>query len=1187
MSYYYTRMSKQYTKGMKYNNKNYRGNNRGNNYGNNYGNNRDTERESPQIRFNKLVDKFYNNKPYIKDVNENHELEVKFSTKSTTPLTKIDYDNVIRKLKSFGFTTANAQGGYMLRMFYEHLDKSGEFRESSIRTEVAGFRAIQDYCKTNDIDKILTNSEYMQSVLFIKKNNLYENDVKVKDVLFKDFNFSVSYKTEKTISSSDIIVRGITKEWNQIKKSFRYINRVTFTHDDYPVNVDISIVKSSILEDNSYDMKKTYTTDEAGVFNNTEVYEIELEIDNERIGPGTLYNSAESILVSLRKTIKFVLMGLQGTNYPISIYEQKDAINGYMKLLYGERYNTSKPIYPKHFTGPSSVSLQLENIIPIDDNLKIPNIRNQYIVTEKADGLRVLLYISQNGKLYLIDMNMKVIFTGAVTKEESLFNSLFDGELILHNKLGNFVNLFAIFDVYYIAKEDTRGNPFMKQQGDDEKKHSRYEIIKTAIKVLKPVSIMEGQNSPIRIEYKKFYPEVVSPDPSDIAIFEACKNILMRKENGLFEYETDGLIFTPAFMGVGGDAPGRVGGLEKAAWEYSMKWKPPEFNTIDFLVVTKKVNNDDIITPIFQDGVSYNDLPQYKTIELRSGFSQKKHGYMNPCQDVYDDKLPEYGNKQDINNYKPVVFKGVEPYDPEAGICNIMLRSDDTGTMQMFSEDGEVFSDNTIVEFKYDLDRENKWRWIPIHVRNDKTTELKQGISLNFGNAYHVAQNNWKSIHNPVTKDMITSGRNIPGFQPDEDVYYNRMVSSSKTTGLREFHNYVKRVLIQSVSNKGDTLIDYACGKGGDLPKWIHANLSFVFGIDKSNDNLEHKLTGACARYLTKRKTTYHMPYALFVNGDSSKNIRNGSAMENDKAIQVTKAVFGEGARDEEKLGRGVTRQFGKGADGFNISSCQFALHYFFKNLNTLQNFVRNLAECTKLGGYFISTSYDGKIVFDMLKNKNVDEGYTIKDDGTKIWEIQKDYISETFEPDSSSLHYKIKVFQESINQLIPEYLVNYEYFDRVMEDYGFQLITHAEANEMGLPEGSGLFSDLYASLESSAKNNSMKANELRKALNMNSYEKKISFLNRYVVYKKIRIVNTAKVILEEVASKETQIQSLDESSQNTENTPKKRATKQSIKPRARKLSKKIIIREDTDTTSPEEVSDNKLLLTQDDSDTE
>ena len=34
-------------------------------------------------------------------------------------------------------------------------------------------------------------------------------------------------------------------------------------------------------------------------------------------------------------------------------------------------------------------------------------------------------------------------------------------------------------------------------------------------------------------------------------------------------------------------------------------------------------------------------------------------------------------------------------------------------------------------------------------------------------------------------------------------------------------------------------------------------------------------------------------------------------------------------------------------------------------------------------------------------------------------------------------------------------------------------------------------------------------------------------------------------------------------------------------------LSKKIIIREDTDTTSPEEVSDNKLLLTQDDSDTE
>ena len=27
---------------------------------------------------------------------------------------------------------------------------------------------------------------------------------------------------------------------------------------------------------------------------------------------------------------------------------------------------------------------------------------------------------------------------------------------------------------------------------------------------------------------------------------------------------------------------------KKITWQYSMKWKPPEYNTIDFLVRTKK-----------------------------------------------------------------------------------------------------------------------------------------------------------------------------------------------------------------------------------------------------------------------------------------------------------------------------------------------------------------------------------------------------------------------------------------------------------------------------------------------------------------------------------------------------------------------------------------------------------------------
>jgi hypothetical protein len=288
-------------------------------------------RVAPPILLNRLVERYYASNPHVKDVTTNHELEVKFGTKGVKPLTKIDYDSVIRKLKSLGFSCVNEQGGYLLRMYYEHLDKSGQFKESNIRTEVSGFRAIQEYCKSNDILKLIGMEEHMRSVKFVKKSRVYDNDEMVRDVNFNDFNFRVSYQKEEEISMSNIIIRNVTQNWTQTKKSFRYINRVTFTHDDLPINVDISIVKSSHRE--GWDLKKTYTTDESGVFSNTEVYEIELELDNSKIGPGTRFSGAEPILIALRKAIKYVLMGLQSTNYPVSIVEQKTALQSYMKSL--------------------------------------------------------------------------------------------------------------------------------------------------------------------------------------------------------------------------------------------------------------------------------------------------------------------------------------------------------------------------------------------------------------------------------------------------------------------------------------------------------------------------------------------------------------------------------------------------------------------------------------------------------------------------------------------------------------------------------------------------------------------------------------------------------------------------------------------------------------------------------------
>jgi hypothetical protein len=1135
---------------------------------------------TPQIQLNNLINLFYSSKPFIYNSSYTPELEVRFGTRRIQPLTRNDYDNVIQKLKSFGFTTSNNSGNYYLRVNNEYLDNiTGKFKLSdNTRTEIIGLHNIQEYCKHNDIKTLYKNNP--TSISFVSKKPVYnQKKEKIWPINFDDFNFRVSYVNEEKVKTG--VKNYIMDNWKNSKKTFRYLNRVTFTNSEYPFNIDISITKSS--DKYGKDIKTYYTTEESEIFDKPEVYEIEIEIDNTKIGPGTKFNSSEILLQSLRKVIKFILGGLQGTNYPISYSEQRLVLEEYMKMIWREEYNPNdlnQKNKNKYFIGPSSITLQMINVSQQNENSTQVNIRNDFVVTEKADGERHLMYVNNEGKIYLINMNMKIIFTGAKTTNDQCFNCLVDGELIYHDKKGNFINLYAAFDIYYYKKEDVRSYTFMLLDKEEDIYKSRYYLLKHFIKTLKPISIMDSGVktqasfkellekakkidtiiSPIKVSCKDFY-----PTDKRQTIFSGCNDILSKVRENRFEYETDGLIFTQSYFGVGSNKIGHAGPKTKITWEQSFKWKPPKYNTIDFLVITTKgANGDDVVKPIFEDGVNSHlttQLSEYKIIELRCGFSEKNDGYINPCQDIIDDKIPEFTERFEdkyTNDYLPARFYPTEPYDPNAGLCNIMLKKDDAGVNQMFSEENEVFSDQMIVEFRYDFTLENGWRWVPLRVRYDKTSEYRQNLKQ-YGNSYKVANENWKSINNPITEDMICTGLNIPDVYVSEDIYYNTPSGKILTEAMKNFHNlYVKKLLIKSVSKPGDTLIDYACGKAGDLPKWINAKLSFVFGIDLSKDNLENKLNGACSRFLTAKKSNKTMPNALFVNGNSAYNIKNGSAMLNDKAKQITLSVFGVGPKDPEKLGKGVARQYGIGENGFNISSCQFATHYFLENSDTLQGFLKNIAECTKLNGYFIGTAYDGKSIFNLLKKVKTNESIAIIENGKKIWEATKNYGADRFDDDSSSIGYKISIFQDSINQTIPEYLINFDYFTRVLESYGFKLIDREEAQNMGLPEGSGMFSELFSNMLEEIKRNKFKAKDYGEAINMTSFEKKISFLNRYFVYKKIREVNTEKVQIELSEYNETEMLRDSSATKHAVDVAKKEEVV--LKPKIRKLSKKLLL---------------------------
>ena len=107
-------------------------------------------------------------------------------------------------------------------------------------------------------------------------------------------------------------------------------------------------------------------------------------------------------------------------------------------------------------------------------------------------------------------------------------------------------------------------------------------------------------------------------------------------------------------------------------------------------------------------------------------------------------------------------FYPTNPSDPDAAIANVMLHVDTFGNRYMLTENREeTFEDNTIIEFRYDSSQKKYWKWVPIRVRYDKTAEYRRGLK-NYGNAFHVAESVWHSIHVPITEEMLKTGNDIP-----------------------------------------------------------------------------------------------------------------------------------------------------------------------------------------------------------------------------------------------------------------------------------------------------------------------------------------------------------------------------------------------------------------------------------------
>ena len=192
------------------------------------------------------------------DDNESLELEVKFGTKDRKKITRIDYENVIKKLLSSGFNTSSEE--YLLRITCETINEiTGNSSFSDIRTEINGIGNISEYCKNN---KLFTDQMVIDRN-FVKKKPFTKNEDDINKVDYTDFNFRVSLANEIKLNEENKEVINLIDDWNNKKKIFRYLIRHTLTHKNLPLKIDLSIVKQSEMINRR--MKPHYNFKESGI----------------------------------------------------------------------------------------------------------------------------------------------------------------------------------------------------------------------------------------------------------------------------------------------------------------------------------------------------------------------------------------------------------------------------------------------------------------------------------------------------------------------------------------------------------------------------------------------------------------------------------------------------------------------------------------------------------------------------------------------------------------------------------------------------------------------------------------------------------------------------------------------------------------------------------------------------------
>lgn len=319
--------------------------------------------------------------------------------------------------------------------------------------------------------------------------------------------------------------------------------------------------------------------------------------------------------------------------------------------------------------------------------------------------------------------------------------------------------------------------------------------------------------------------------------------------------------------------------------------------------------------------------------------------------------------------------------------------------------------------------------------------------------------------------------------------------TDSKIKGLRVFNNWIKSCLIQRYSPDEDhapgsrelgrtsgkelLILDIGCGKGGDLNKWQQApqSVQLYVGLDPADISIEQ----ARGRYRSMGN-----PRGGGRGGGRGGHHRGPPARMFDARFHV-KDCYGESIEDLEIIQQVGFDPSPMNRRGFDVVSMMFSMHYAFESEKNARNMLRNVAGALKKGGRFIGCIPNSDVLGEHVRKFNAKaaerrEAAKKQDEeqgqeGDKEGAAAPAEAEEAPEPEDGELEegeaepsaewgnsiyrvrfpgptpedgvfrpafgWKYNFFLDEAVEEVPEYVVPWEAFRALAEDYNLELQYH------------------------------------------------------------------------------------------------------------------------------------------------